>query len=269
MTHLDLPFTYIATQAEHLSASLEPLRHISLNVLYDAQGVAHQNKKSALSSDSLISLLKGLPSDKNNRLKVYLSDLCFSDECGKTYTTMMGYRGASRLNSSTGLFAFNQECNFLTNAIFENQIPIDIVIPFIRSPSDATCMIDKLAERGLCRHTNDIRLYLACQVPANLIAIEHLIGYFDGVILDLDELISFMLGADLSQTNRFNLSKDTDAIRGFIKQAIDKIRPSEKDFAVSVSEKEKGLIRWLKEASIRVIIKPLHGQPFIKNAMPK
>ncbi len=259
MTHLDLPYTYIATQVCHLSASLEPLSHISLNVLYDAKGIAHHQKRSQLSSDSLISLLKRLPSDKNNRLKMYLSDLCFSDEYGKTHTSMMGYRGASRLNSSAGLFAFNQECNFLTNAIFENQIPIDIVLPFIRSPTDATNMIDKLAERGLCRHTSDIRFYLACQVPANLIAIGHLIGYFDGIIFDLDELISFMLGADLSQTHRFNISKDTDTIRDFIKQAIDKVRLSEKDFAVSVCEKEKGLIRWLKEASIRVIIKPSHG----------
>ncbi len=268
MAHLN--YSYIATQADHLSASFEPLHHISLNVLYDAnEGVAHQNKKSALSPNSLITLLKELPADKNNRLKVYLSDLCFSDEYGKTHTTMMGYRGASRLNSSEGLFTFNQECNFLTNAIFENQIPIDIVIPFIRSPTDAINIIDKLAERGLCRYINNIRLYLSCQVPANLIAIEHLIGYFDGIIFDLDELISFMFGANLSQTNRFNLSKDTAAIRDFIKQAIDKIKSTEKDFAVSVSEKEKGLIRWLKEASIRVIIKPSYGKPFIRNAMPK
>lgn len=256
MTQTDLPFSYIATKPDHLSQAINPIRQISLNALYAAEGVIHQNKKSELTTDILIQTLKTLSNEQSGRLKVQLSDLCFSDECGDTIAGVMGSRGASRLKSSTGIFAFNQECNLLKNAIFDHQLPIDIVIPFVRTPSDAATMIDRLAERGLCRHTNSIRLYLTCQVPANLINIEQLAAYFDGIIFDLDELSSFMLGIDFYQKSTLSYQKDNDAIRTFIKQAIDKVRPMEKDFSVMVNENEKGFIRWLTDTGTRVILKP-------------
>ncbi|MFV0450027.1 MAG: putative PEP-binding protein [Vibrio sp.] len=107
----------------------------------------------------------------------------------------MGVRGVSRFACSKYSPAFALECKVI-KVLQEKGHKVEIVVPFVRALSDAATIIDRLAEQGLPRGLNGLRVLYVCSVPSAALVADKLLQYFDGVVIDWDELTQMTLGVD-------------------------------------------------------------------------
>ncbi|GAD79424.1 putative PEP-binding protein [Vibrio ezurae] len=108
---------------------------------------------------------------------------------------MLGARGVSRFASDFYKPSFALECQFIKN-LREQGIDVEVVVPFVRSLSDAAKIIDRLAEQGLPRGLNGLKVLFGADTPSAVLLSERLLKYFDGVCVDLASLTQLTLGLD-------------------------------------------------------------------------
>lgn len=107
----------------------------------------------------------------------------------------MGVRGVSRYASKAYAPAFALECEVIKQLRVKG-FDIEIVVPFVRTLSDAATIIDRLAEQGLPRGLNGLKVLYSCNVPSSVMVAERLLHYFDGVVIEWESLTQFTLGLD-------------------------------------------------------------------------
>ena len=107
----------------------------------------------------------------------------------------LGVRGVARYATSEYSKAFALECQVI-KTLREQGINVEVVVPYVRALSDAAKIIDLLAEQGLPRGLNGLKVLLSCDVPSAVLLSERLLHYFDGVVVNVDSLASFTLGVD-------------------------------------------------------------------------
>ncbi|USD42463.1 phosphoenolpyruvate synthase [Vibrio sp. SCSIO 43135] len=107
----------------------------------------------------------------------------------------LGSRGVIRYASEAYNPAFALECQVI-KVLREQGINVEVVVPFVRTLADAATIIDKLAEQGLPRGLNGLRVLFSVDVPSSALLAERLLHYFDGVVINLDNLAQFTLGID-------------------------------------------------------------------------
>ncbi|MEZ8307680.1 putative PEP-binding protein [Vibrio splendidus] len=107
----------------------------------------------------------------------------------------LGVRGVARYATSEYSKAFALECQVI-KALREQGINVEVVVPYVRALSDAAKIIDLLAEQGLPRGLNGLKVLFSCDVPSAVLLSERLLHYFDGVVVNVDSLASFTLGVD-------------------------------------------------------------------------
>ncbi|WP_232313424.1 putative PEP-binding protein [Enterovibrio coralii] len=168
----------------------------------------------------------------------------------------MGLRGVSRFASEVGKPGFVFECNVLKSTIEDKGIAIEIVVPFIRTSSEAATMIDLLAEQGLCRGAKGLKVLLACQLPSNALLADSLLAYFDGIIVDVDCLASFTLGVDFDCTALpYTFTKHNEAVKGLILDTIKKTLSAEKPILVLLNKHDQKVVELVDGVGVELIFK--------------
>lgn len=107
----------------------------------------------------------------------------------------LGVRGVARYATPEYSKAFALECQVI-KSLREQGINVEVVVPYVRALSDAAKIIDLLAEQGLPRGLNGLKVLFSCDVPSAVLLSERLLHYFDGVVVNVDSLASFTLGVD-------------------------------------------------------------------------
>ena len=83
---------------------------------------------------------------------------------------MIGYRGASRYLSEEFRECFAMECEALKFVRDDMGLTnVKIMIPFVRTVTEAEGVIALLAEHGLRRGENDLSVIMMCEVPSNAV----------------------------------------------------------------------------------------------------
>ncbi len=96
---------------------------------------------------------------------------------------MLGFRGAARYLSADFNEAFAMECDALKRVRNEMGLTnVQVMVPFVRTLNQAKRVIELLAENGLERGVNDLKIIMMCEVPSNAILAEDFLEYFDGFI---------------------------------------------------------------------------------------
>ncbi len=110
---------------------------------------------------------------------------------------MIGFRGASRYISSDFRPCFEMECRALRKVREEMGFTnVEIMIPFVRTLTEAQKVIDLLAENGLERGKEGLRIIMMCEIPSNAVLADQFLEYFDGFSIGSNDLTQLTLGLD-------------------------------------------------------------------------
>ena len=110
---------------------------------------------------------------------------------------MIGFRGTSRYLSDDFRDCFELECRALKKARDEmGLINIEIMVPFCRTLEEAEQVIQLLADNGLKRGDNHLRIIMMCEIPSNAVLAEEFLNYFDGFSIGSNDMTQLTLGLD-------------------------------------------------------------------------
>lgn len=110
---------------------------------------------------------------------------------------MLGFRGASRYIAKDFNDCFLMECEAFKKVRNDMGLTnVEIMVPFVRTVSQAKKVIELLAENGLKRGENGLRIIMMCEVPSNAILAEKFLEYFDGFSIGSNDMTQLTLGLD-------------------------------------------------------------------------
>ncbi|WP_374590750.1 phosphoenolpyruvate synthase [Aquabacterium sp.] len=137
---------------------------------------------------------------------------------------MLGFRGASRYISHEFGEAFEMECQALKRVRHDMGLTnVEIMVPFVRTLSQAERVTKMLASHGLKRGENGLRVIMMCEVPSNAILAEQFLEHFDGMSIGSNDLTQLTLGLDRDSGLEL-LARDFDerdpAVKALISRAI-------------------------------------------------
>ena len=139
---------------------------------------------------------------------------------------MLGWRGASRYYDPRFKAAFVLECQALRMAReqlgLSNIIPM---IPFVRTPKEARQVLEIMAENGLRRGQNGLKVYMMCEIPSNVILADQFLPLVDGFSIGSNDLTQLTLGLDRDNGTLNHVANERDpAVKELIRVAIHKCR---------------------------------------------
>jgi len=137
---------------------------------------------------------------------------------------MLGFRGASRYISGDFGDAFAMECEALRRVRGEMGLTnVEIMVPFVRTVRQAERVNQLMAERGLVRGKDGLRVIMMCEVPSNAILADQFLQHFDGMSIGSNDLTQLTLGLDRDSGHE-QLTGDFDerdpAVKAMISRAI-------------------------------------------------
>jgi pyruvate,water dikinase len=110
---------------------------------------------------------------------------------------MIGFRGAARYVADSFRPCFELECRALKRVRddmgFTN---VEIMVPFTRTVEEAQQVVELLAENGLGRGQNGLRVIMMCEIPSNALLAREFLQHFDGFSIGSNDLTQLTLGLD-------------------------------------------------------------------------
>ena len=143
---------------------------------------------------------------------------------------MIGFRGASRYISSDFRECFELECQAIKNVRNKMGLKnVEIMIPFVRTTSEASKVIELLKENELERGKDGLRIIMMCELPSNAVIAEEFLEYFDGFSIGSNDLTQLTLGMDRdSGLIADGFDERNNAVKSMITMAIDACHRHEK-----------------------------------------
>ncbi|MEU4268946.1 phosphoenolpyruvate synthase [Streptomyces sp. NPDC026092] len=110
---------------------------------------------------------------------------------------MIGWRGASRYYSDGYREGFVLECRALRRVREGMGLTnVVVMIPFCRTLGEADQVLAVMAQEGLARGENGLRVYVMAEIPANIILAQDFAERFDGFSIGSNDLTQLTLGVD-------------------------------------------------------------------------
>ncbi len=137
---------------------------------------------------------------------------------------MLGFRGASRYLSPDFAEAFAMECEALKRVRNDMGLTnVEVMVPFVRTLGQAKAVTELLAQHGLKRGQDGLKIIMMCEVPSNAILADQFLEYFDGFSIGSNDLTQLTLGLDRDSGLEI-LAKDFDerdpAVKALLRMAI-------------------------------------------------
>jgi pyruvate,water dikinase len=135
---------------------------------------------------------------------------------------MLGFRGCSRYYSDFFKPAFQLECEAIR---YVREIiglsNVIVMLPFCRTIEECKLTIETMKEFGLERGINGLKIYLMCEIPANVILADQFCKYVDGFSIGSNDLTQLCLGLDRDAGNLSFIGNETnEAVKIMISSAI-------------------------------------------------
>ncbi|WP_406209332.1 phosphoenolpyruvate synthase [Kitasatospora sp. NBC_01560] len=124
---------------------------------------------------------------------------------------MIGWRGASRYYSEGYREGFALECRALRRVRDEMGLTnVVVMIPFCRTTGEADRVLAVMADEGLPRGGNGLKVYVMAEIPANVILAAEFAERFDGFSIGSNDLTQLTLGVDRDSDALAHLFDETD-----------------------------------------------------------
>ncbi|HAT03799.1 MAG TPA: phosphoenolpyruvate synthase [Candidatus Magasanikbacteria bacterium] len=140
----------------------------------------------------------------------------------KEENPMLGWRGASRYYSKEYKPGFKLECEALKKVREEWGLRnVVVMVPFCRTPEEGEQVLNTMKEYGLERGKEDLRVYVMCEIPSNVILAEDFAKLFDGFSIGSNDLTQLTLGVDRDSALVSHVySEKNKAVTDLIKNVI-------------------------------------------------
>ncbi|CAM3915833.1 Phosphoenolpyruvate synthase [Vibrio aerogenes CECT 7868] len=136
---------------------------------------------------------------------------------------MLGFRGASRYISPVFEDCFELETQALKRVRHDMGLKnVEVMIPFVRTVSEAASVIDLLSKFGLRRGEQGLKVIMMCELPSNAVLAEEFLKYFDGFSIGSNDMTQLTLGLDRDSGDVAHLFDERNpAVKAMLKMAID------------------------------------------------
>ena len=169
---------------------------------------------------------------------------------------MLGFRGAARYVSAEFGEAFAMECEAFRRVRNEMGLTnVEVMVPFVRTLGQAKAVTELLAQQGLKRGVDGLRIIMMCEVPSNAVLADEFLEYFDGFSIGSNDLTQLTLGLDRDSGLEI-LAKDFDerdpAVKALLRMAIAACKRQGKYVGICGQgpSDHPDLAQWLKEEGI-------------------
>jgi len=169
---------------------------------------------------------------------------------------MLGFRGAARYLSQDFREAFAMECEALKRVRHDMGLTnVEVMVPFVRTLGQAAKVTELLAQHGLKRGQDGLRLIMMCEVPSNAVLADQFLEYFDGFSIGSNDLTQLTLGLDRDSGLEI-LAQDFDerdpAVKALLAMAISACKRQGKYVGICGQgpSDHPDLAQWLKEQGI-------------------
>lgn len=197
---------------------------------------------------------------------VRLSDFKSNEYCnlmgGSRYepaeeNPMLGFRGASRYVAPSFRPCFDLECRALRRVREDMGLTnVQLMIPFVRTVDEAAGVIGALAENGLQRGENGLKVMMMCEIPSNVLLADEFLQHFDGFSIGSNDLTQLTLGLDReSSLVAAAFDERNAAVKSLLRQAIGACRKAGKYVGICGQgpSDHLDLAQWLVEEGIESI----------------
>ncbi len=136
---------------------------------------------------------------------------------------MLGFRGASRYIAPEFHDCFALECTAMKRVRddmgFTN---VELMIPFVRTLTEAEQVIALLKAQGLARGQNGLRVIMMCEIPSNALLADRFLEHFDGFSIGSNDMTQLTLAVDRDAGGPIASSFDErdDAVKAMLAMAI-------------------------------------------------
>lgn len=170
---------------------------------------------------------------------------------------MLGFRGASRYISDNFRDCFELECRAMKKVRDEMGLTnVELMVPFVRTVGEAKRVSELLAENGLKRGDNGLRLIMMCELPTNALLASQFLQYFDGFSIGSNDMTQLTLGLDRDSGIIAHLFDERDdAVKALLSMAIKACRDAGKYIGICGQgpSDHPDLARWLMEQGIETV----------------
>ena len=167
---------------------------------------------------------------------------------------MLGFRGAARYVSPSFRPCFDLECRALRRVRNDMGLRnVQIMIPFVRTVQQARDVIAVMAENGLERNKDDLKVIMMSELPTNALLADQYLEIFDGMSIGSNDMTQLALGLDRDSA----LIADTfderdDAVKALLAMTIKACKAQDKYVGICGQgpSDHPDLARWLLDQGI-------------------
>lgn len=186
---------------------------------------------------------------KSNEYKKLIAGNVFEPE---EENPMIGFRGASRYYDERYKDAFELECKAMLKIKSVMGLNnIIIMVPFVRTISEAQKVLSIMKSLGLERGKDGLKIIMMCEIPSNVILIDEFSKYFDGFSIGSNDLTQMTLAVDRDSSLVAHIFDERDqAVQIMLKMAVEGAKRNGKSVGIcgqapsDYPEIAKNLVKW-------------------------
>ncbi len=170
---------------------------------------------------------------------------------------MIGFRGASRYVDPSFKDCFALECRAMKKVRTEMGLKNAwVMIPFVRTVDEGKKVIDVLAENGLKKGEDGLKIIMMCELPSNALLADQFLDHFDGFSIGSNDLTQLTLGLDRDSGIVAHLFDErNEAVKALLSMAIKACRARGKYIGICGQgpSDHPDLAQWLMEQGIESV----------------
>jgi len=167
---------------------------------------------------------------------------------------MLGFRGAARYVSDSFRPCFELECAAIKKVRNDmGLMNVQLMIPFVRTVGQAKQVIAALAENGLERGKDGLKIIMMSELPTNALLAEQYLEHFDGMSIGSNDMTQLTLGLDRDSALIADLFDERDdAVKAMLAMTISACKKQGKYVGICGQgpSDHPDLARWLLDQGI-------------------
>ena len=167
---------------------------------------------------------------------------------------MLGFRGAARYVADSFRPCFEMECAAIRKVRNDMGLRnVQVMIPFVRTVKQAKDVVDLMAENGLERGKDDLKIIMMSELPTNALLADQYLDHFDGMSIGSNDMTQLVLGLDRDSALVADLFDERDeAVKATLAMTISACKARGKYIGICGQgpSDHPDLARWLLDQGI-------------------